>query len=65
MERDKYARVKLVVELLVLSVREDGGGRVVLAVFRHPALDDGSYELHNETSYDVTDSGGSTTQAGV
>ena len=43
-----------VVELLVLGGREDRGGRVVLAMFRHPALGLGGSRFGEESRYDVT-----------
>ena len=43
-----------IIELLILGGREDRGGRVVLAVFRHPALGLGGSRFGDESRYDVT-----------
>ena len=45
------------IELLILGGREDRGGHVVLAVFRHPVLGLGGSRFGKESRYDMTDSG--------
>ena len=53
------------IELLVLSVREDNGGRVVLAMFHHTAAGLGMTSRATCPGRSIVDSESPTKQAGV